>query len=88
LPQAAPGTKQPLSLKFDLVRDLGERREHSNTLSKVVGGDRRWCASQRQLGVEIEELAGCGTWDHNVSKSTRKFLLQANMLEAGVVPRR
>jgi hypothetical protein len=70
------------------VRDLREGREHSNTLSKVGGGDRRWCASQRRLGVEIEELAGCGTRDHNVSNSTRKFLVQANMLETGVVPRR
>ena len=87
MPRAAPGTKQPLLLEFDLVWDLGEQREHSNTLSKVGGGDRRWCASQRRLGFEIEELAGCGTQDHNVSKSTRKFLVQANMLEAGVVSR-
>jgi hypothetical protein len=39
---------------------LGGRRERSSILPKVEGGGRRWCASQRRLGVKIEELAGKG----------------------------
>jgi hypothetical protein len=62
LQRASPGTKTPLSLDFEPVRDLGERRERSSTLPKVEGGGRgggprRWRASQGRLGVEIEELA-------------------------------
>jgi hypothetical protein len=83
-----PGDQAAPVAQVRPVRDLREQRELTNTLSKVGGGDRRWCASQRRLGVEIEELAGCGTRDHKVSKSIRKILVQANMLKAGVVPHR
>jgi hypothetical protein len=58
LQRASPETKTPLSLKFEWVRDLGERRERSIILPKVVGGGRRWCASLRWLGVEMDALAG------------------------------
>jgi hypothetical protein len=34
------------------------RRERSIILPKVIGGGRRWCASQGRLGVEIDALAG------------------------------